>query len=426
MSLFAARERRASGSVDEMVRSAFGRGPSSVVSPDTAMRLSTWWGCVHLLASIVSGLPIDAFQRRPDGSRREMDQVPQVVANPSAIVSPGTWRYQLVVSMLQRGNAIGVVTQRDRRMYPTTVELLDPDSVRIEQKHQLAPARFYMDKRELPAADVFHVPAYSRPGSVVGLSPIAYARHTMSAALSANRYAEEFWTGGGHPTAVLSSDQTLDKDQAILAKERFKTATRDDKLAVLGSGLSYAAVQVSPDDAGWLDSINATDVMICRFAGVPPEMMGIAASGSSVTYANREQRAIDFLTFTVQWWLTRIEEAWTALLPPAEYVKHNAAALLRTDTKTRAEVAEIRLRTGLTNADYERALDDLPPIPGGAGQTYASSSSKRDLDVAEVLQKVYLAVGKVITADEAREIVNAAGANLTGPAPAQEGSSNGT
>jgi HK97 family phage portal protein len=256
---------------------------------------------------------------------------------------------------------------------------------------------------------------------VVGLSPLRYARDTIAAGLAADRFGAEWWEGGGHPTGVLSSDQALDETMAQRAKDRFKKATQADKLAVLGAGLSYTAVQVSPEDAGWLDSINATDIMICRFLGVPPEMVGIATSGSSVTYANREQRAIDFLTFSVQWWLSRIEEAWSALLPRGVYVKHNADALLRTDTMTRATVAETRLRSGVTNVDYERSLEDLPPLPNGAGQGYASTSAKRDLDVAEVLQKVYLAVGKVITADEAREIANAAGANLTGSLPAQEG-----
>jgi hypothetical protein len=40
------------------------------------------------------------------------------------------------------------------------------------------------------------------------------------------------------------------------------------------------------------------------------------------------------------------------------------------------------------------------------------------LDLTVALQRVYLAVGKVITADEAREIVNRLGAGLAGSLPA--------
>lgn len=374
MSLFAAGvERRAAVPIEQtlremgvVTRGAVGRP----VTADSALRLSVWWGCVHLLSSVVSGLPVDVFRRGSDGVRQELDPRPTVVDAPSRLVSAMSWRYQLMVSAMQRGNAFGLVTARDRRGYPLGVELLHPDTVQVRQPHQLAEPEFWLDGQQLAPEDVFHMPAYSVPGSVVGLSPLRYARASLAAGLAAIDYGEQFWDGGGHPTAILSSEQVLNSDSAKEIKTRFKDATSADKLAVLGAGLSYQAVQVSPSDAGWLDSINATDLMICRFAGVPPEMLGIATSGSSVTYANREQRAIDFLTFTVQWWLTRIEEAWSALLPRGTYVKHNTGALLRTDTKTRAEVAAIRLQNGITNPDFERALDDLPPIPGGQGEQY--------------------------------------------------------
>jgi hypothetical protein len=45
------------------------------------------------------------------------------------------------------------------------------------------------------------------------------------------------------------------------------------------------------------------------------------------------------------------------------------------------------------------------------------SSAARELNVAEVVQKVYLGVGKVITSDEARAIINAAGGDLPIPGP---------
>lgn len=369
MSLFA---RESRSSADVVVARALGLrtgGPLSQVSGDAAMRLSVWWQCVHLLASTISQLPVDVFRRRPDGVRVEI-QAPQIVSAPSMLVSQIGWRYQMMVSLMQRGNAFGVVVARDRLGYPTQVELVHPDTVQVKQAHQLAPPTYRIDRTEIDAADVFHLAAFLPPGSVVGLSPLRYARAAMGSGLAAIDYAEEFWRGGGHPTGVLSSDQPVDGNTAERIKQRFKDATNEDRLAVLGSGLSYSAVQVSPEDAGWLHSINATDLMICRFAGVPPEFLSIPVEGSSVTYANREQRALDFLTFAVQWWLTRIEEAWSAMLPRGTYLKHNAAALLRTDVKTRAEVAQIRLRNGITNPDFERELDDLPPIPDGLGQQY--------------------------------------------------------
>jgi hypothetical protein len=62
---------------------------------------------------------------------------------------------------------------------------------------------------------------------------------------------------------------------------------------------------------------------------------------------------------------------------------------------------------GAVNSNGEPAAED------GA----AAARTARELSIAEMVQKVYLGVGKVITSDEAREIVNGAGANLAIPGP---------
>ena len=67
--------------------------------------------------------------------------------------------------------------------------------------------------------------------------------------------------------------------------------------AVMGAGLRYERIQVSPEEAQFLDTQRFTVEQIARIYGVFPEMIGGATSGSNVTYANREQRAADWLTF---------------------------------------------------------------------------------------------------------------------------------
>lgn len=50
-----------------------------------------------------------------------------------------------------------------------------------------------------------------------------------------------------------------------------------------------------------------------------------------------------------------------------------------------------------------------------------TQGNARQLSLVEMIQKVYLGVGVIITAEEGRAILNAAGANLTGPGPTREG-----
>lgn len=337
------------------------------MSPESAMQVSTVWACVGLLSRIVSQTPLDAMRQLGDAPVEEIGK-PRIIAKPSALVAPINWRYSVMVSLLLRGNVNGIITATDPRLgYPTQIELAHPDTVECDQPEQFAPPTWRVNGEEVPAEKMWHVAAFTVPGYVQGLSPIANARRSLAIAEGSGEYAEDWYNGGGHPTSLLSTDQEIDGEVAEKVKARFKKATAGDKLAVLGQGWSYDTIQIDPTDAAWLGARNASALEICNYFGVQPEKLSLAQSGSSVTYANREQQAIDFLTDGVQWWFTLLDEAFTALLPGSQFVRHNVDAYLRVDAKTRAEVQAIRLRTGQRTPNEVREKDDMAPYPGDLG-----------------------------------------------------------
>lgn len=338
-------------------------------SADHAMQISTVWACVHLLSRIVAQTPIDVFEKPPRGGAPiEVLPQPRVIAKPSALIPAINWRYSVMVSLLMRGNAYGVVTQRDPRLlYPTQIELAHPDTVWCDQPEQFAPATWKINGEPIDAEDMWHVAAFTVPGYVQGLSPIANARRSLAIADGSADYAEDFYLGGGHPTGLLNTDERLEDGEGDEAKRRFKTATEGDRLAVLGMGWSYEQVQVNPADSAWLSARKASAVEICNYFGVQPEKLSLSESGSSVTYANRESQAIDFLTDGVQWWYTLLDERLSDLQPRTRVVRHNVDSFLRVDSKTRAEVQAIRLRSGQRTPNEVRLKDDLPPYPGDLG-----------------------------------------------------------
>jgi len=92
------------------------------------------------------------------------------------------------------------------------------------------------------------------------------------------------------------------------------------------------------------------------------------------------------------------------------------------------------LDQGWRNRDEVRAIENEAPLPGGLGQTYLPLSSAMSVsldpeqanarNIVEMIQKVGSGVGVMLTADEARTILNSAGARLTGhyqPPPPPEG-----
>ena len=382
------------------------------ISSDQALRHAAVWACVRLIAGTVSTLPVDVV--RTSGGNRTEVTVP-LISSPSAVVSPITWRDQLVVSLLLRGNAYGLITQTDRAGYPLAIELVHPDKVagRVEDGR----VRLSWDGQEhelWPLGDAIHVPAFTVPGSPFGLSVLDYARTTIGSGLASEEWGARFFTDGAVPSAVLSTDQAITREQAQELKARFMAAVAGKREpAVLGAGVDYTPISVSPGESAFLETWRMSGENVCRLFGVQPEMVGLSNSGSgSLTYASREQRVQDFLAFTLTPWLARLEEALTALLPPDHVLRFRTGGLLRADIQTRYAVYEASARIGqMTDGampltvEEMRGLEDLPPLT--RAEEVLSPS-----DMAEVARRLYLTVGKVVTVDEAREILRRAGLPL--------------
>jgi HK97 family phage portal protein len=163
---------------------------------------------------------------------------------------------------------------------------------------------------------------------------------------------------------VLTSDQDIRQERADQIKARWRDAHAGNRdIAVLGNGAKFQAVTIPPEQAQFLETTQANVRTMARYFGVQPELIG-ADSGNSLTYANVEQRAIDFLQFCLRPWLVRVEAALSALLSSTTTVKFNAAALVRTDLLTRYQAHESAIRAGWKLRSEVRDLEDLPPIPG--------------------------------------------------------------
>jgi HK97 family phage portal protein len=349
-----------------------GRSPRSTagqrVDADSAKRVMAVWRCQHLLADIVAGLPIDQY-RKQDKQRVEVTPS-EFVRSPSNQVDGHEWRYQIMLSALDTGNAFAYITEFDGSYrFARKAEVLAPADVTVRQAGALAPARYWVGSQEVDAARIMHLRAFGpMPGTTLGMSPIQYAATTIGTALASKSYGAGWYEGGGHPTTALVSDQVIDAGDAATAKQRFKDATLDDHVVALGKGWKVQPLQVNPKDALFLDSINASAVEVCGFFGIPPEMLGYASEGGgSLTYANREQRALDLLVFTVQWWIGRMERLISGQTPSPQFVKINVDALLRSDLLTRYKAHDMRIRGGWGTPNEARALEDLPPLPDGYG-----------------------------------------------------------
>jgi len=331
------------------------------VTPDQALRLSAVWACIRLLADTISSLPVDAHRR----SGEEFSS--PLLTSPAAEWTLAEWVSAVMVSLLLRGNAFGLITARSGpRLSPTQVELVNPDLVTTQVNPDGSVVRRYRGQ-EVDPGDLWHVRAYVYPGSPDGLSPITYAAESIGLGLATQRFGQQFFSEGAMPTGVLTVPHATHTETVDYAKYVLMAKTHGKREPLVVSGeITWTPLAVKPEESQFVDGMKFNVAQVARIFGVPPEMIG-AESGSQQTYANIESRGLHFLQYSLTPWLVRLENAISSLLPRGSFVKFNTGGLLRATTKERYEAYQIALEAGFRTLDEVRELEDLPPLEGDTG-----------------------------------------------------------
>jgi len=342
------------------------------VNDQTAMSHLTVWACVSLIADSVAMLPLHTFSENAGGLPEPVPD-PPVIDQPHPEMTRSEWHIRMIWSVLMRGNAYGRILARGRAGIPTIIEPTHPDEVRIERDTTTGEIVYVVGRarERVPAADMLHVPGLVIPGSVYGLSPIEYARQTIGTGLAATEYGARFFAEGATPTGVLSTDQKLDVDTALEYQAKWEEAHghRQRKVAVLGGGLKYAPIQLSPEASQFLSTMELSRSQIAGMFRVPPHLIGDVDRSSSWG-TGLEIQGQQFTTFTLGPWLRRFEDAWRILLGGSLFARYNTAALLRSRLTERFQAYTMARQGGWLNIDEIRAFEDMAPLEDDRGTDY--------------------------------------------------------
>jgi HK97 family phage portal protein len=331
-----------------------------------SLRAAAVWKCCDLISSMISIMTPIAY-RGPGvgiGGAVPVANQPDILIQPSADSDAMDWVYQAQMSALMRGNGYGRILSRGAFGLPTQIELEHPDKVKVTQE-KTGQITYKFGASVVPLEDVWHVAAYRMPGVRTGLSPIKYHQKTIQQNLSAQRFGNQWFDDGAHPSGILTNDtkKTVDMTEAKTVKERFIAAVHGTREpVVLGGGWQYKQIQIAADESQFLETMKYSGGQICGIYRVPPELVAEASEGSAITYSNVESRGLDFLTFTMQRWISRWERWWTALTPPGMYVKLDTSPLLRTDALTRWQIHHMQIGARIMTQDEIRTSEDLTPL----------------------------------------------------------------
>lgn len=339
------------------------RGGSTVsVTSDTSLRHSAVWACLRLRADLISTTPIDVF-RRVAGVQVEVAKPPLLVT-PSGRVGIEEWLYSTQFDLDRFGNAFGIITERDGMGYPSRIDLVSAESVSVVVTDGEV-SGFRISNVLYDVRDVWHERQFTVAGLHVGLSPLMYAAYSIGTYLSAQEFALDWFGSGAAPTGHLRNTllPTVDENDAVAAKAKFKAAVKSRDILVTGRDWEYDLATVPANTTMFLEEMQYGVADVCRFFGVPGDLIDAQTSTGSVTYASITQRNLQLLIMNLQPAYIRREKALSSALPAPRYVKFNTdATVLRMDPESRTAAILSRV-AGKTLAPSEaRELDNLPPF----------------------------------------------------------------
>lgn len=340
------------------------RAAGPVLTPDRAVGIIAVYRAVQLLATAVSQLTVDGYR----GSKA-MSRTPLLLAQPEIDTPLSTTLARTVTSMALRGNAFWRLFRGDDGSV-TNVEVLNPGAMVVERHPQTGVLTYRYSgyvggEKEFTSRDVAHLKLLDLPGTLCGLGPIQAARQELQGQLDLVGYASG-WFGGGQsaiPTGLLTSDETLSPVQAAQYKAAWIEAQQQREVAVLGKGLAYSPILMSPEDALFVEQRKLDTAAVARLFGVPAHLMLAAVEGSNLTYSTLRDQRSDFVSFTLQAYTRPIEAALSSFLPQRnQTARVNFDAFLRADTAQRYAALGAAIASGLLTVDEARAIEGLAPL----------------------------------------------------------------
>ena len=328
------------------------------VNVGEALGLPSVYRSIQILAISGKQLSIDTYRYGT-----QVDDNP-LTRQPDPACSRSAWIEQNIVSLASTGNAYQeVIRESDGTV--RALPVLNPLDVRIRVNRDGAVTGYSYRGRDLPPTRVKHLTLLSIPGSAYGLGPIQAAQPDLRGAIDTRDYAANWFQDGGQPNGILKSDQIINPDTAKQVKDSWNsTAGAKNGVAVLGNGLAYQPVFLSPKDVQFIEAQQFNVTAVARMFGISASLMLAATDGgkSQQNYSNVEQDWLAFTRFTLMGYLVEIEEALSDLLPGKQRAKFNVEALLRADTTTRYSAHRTAIEAGFLTVDEVRALENRPPL----------------------------------------------------------------
>lgn len=347
------------------------------VSPELAKKIHVVYRCANGIIDDIATMPLKHIRRtgdstetvQPDAALRNTAYLLQV--SPNRWMTPSVFTGTVIRWLIFWGNGLiwspPPPALREYFILPTnmTQPKMDPSG------NLWYEVRFPNgEKKYLPSVEVMHIMVNSTNG-IWGRSVLEYARDTMGLRLGMASTKETIQGQGLNPSAYVKVDAILDKEGRQKYRDSYMEvlagSENSGSLVVFDNKITeFQPITMKPSDAQFLEQINATDRELANFFKYPEYKLNMGKQ----SYQSNEQQDLDYLKSTLDPYLVQWEQAsrlrWLSEAEQAtDYFKFTRESVLRTDSKKRAEIHEIEIRSGILKPNEARAHEDRNSYPDG-------------------------------------------------------------
>lgn len=339
-----------------------------IVTEDTALTFSAVWACVSLISRTMASLPWGVHERTAHGRHQIHGTVAWLLNNqPNPEMSAFSFRETLVSHALLWGNGYAEIVF-DGAGRPAALWPLPPDRTTVQRNQATGELEYKVSTDAgstvvLPAWRVLHLHGLGFDG-LVGYSVIRMAARSIGIGMAQDTFGQAFFQNGTVMGAILEVGAGMNAPQIKQMEDDINSRHRGPgsafKVKVAPSGTKVHNPTMPMADAEFLSSRKYAATEIARWYGVPPHKI---ADLERSTNNNIEHQGIEFVQDVVVPWSLRLEQEANLKLfgqraQGRVYTKLSVNALMRGDSKSRAEYYKTMMQLGVYTINQVLEMED--------------------------------------------------------------------
>lgn len=339
--------------------------------------------CISAYSQTIAMCPGSHWRANEKGGRTRVKNsaLSRLLQRPNSYQSMSDFLLNAVRSLYWDGNAYALAVRNDRfeitdlhLMHPrmSFPQVVPPDG---EIFYTLGGNEVVANQTNepvlvVPQRDVLHIRLHNDryPRPLIGETPLVSALGDILVGDAISAQQLNFYLNQARPSAVLSTDLQLDKDQVQALRDRWNEQSKglnQGNTPILTSGLKVMPWSYHARDTMVAEVMKYSEQHIALAFRMPLQLLGLGGQAFGSTEALMSFWIATGLGFAIN----HVEESFGLLFAlkgqPDEYVEFDTAALLRSAQKDRIEALARGVQGGIFSPNEARNQEGLDNVKFG-------------------------------------------------------------